>query len=302
MIRTPNLAILVIEDGSEGLIERTLAASELETTRVRCARTMQDATAVLERESFDLICVDLALPDAHGIATVSRLRAAAAHIPMIVFCDELDGPMAIQAVHVGAQDYLIKQKEGPIELARSVRYSLAAMGARTSLAYLAQHDPVTGLVNRSLFHDRLEHALIRAVRHSSTLAFLIVDIDDFSGLNDRFGNETADLILKESAGRMRQHIRKMDTLARSHADVFFLIAEDVQSEEGASVVARKILDAFSDPFDVTGTPVSLTVGVGMALYPGGSGDEASLIQDAGSALRMVKERGGNGVQRSGAPT
>lgn len=301
-MQNAGLSFLVIEEQEGGAIERTLAGTDLSPAQITRASTMKHATELLDSGSFDVICVDLSLPDAHGLATVSRIRAVAENVPLIVFCDELDGPMAIQAVHVGAQDYVIKDKEGPEGFTRSVNYSIAAIGARMSLAYLAQHDPVTGLVNRSLFEDRLSHALVRAVRHASTLAVLAVDIDDFSGVNSRFGSEIGDLILRQVATRLRQPLRKMDTLARSHDDVLLLIAEDVKSEEGASVVARKVLSAMEEPFDAGGTPVSLTVCIGMALYPEEAIDAEGLVENAARALAVAKRRGPGNAQRYGAPS
>lgn len=292
------LRILVVDEPGSQTIEQALESTDLDPVEERRASSMREAEDLLGSGGFDIILTDLALPDAHGLSTVNRIRAVAHDTPMIVFCDELDGPMAIQAVQVGAQDYLIKGKEGPEELTRSVRYCLSAKGAETSLAFLAQHDPVTQLVNRALFEDRLEHALVRAARHSSVLALFVIDLDGFAALNDRYGNDQGDAILEEAAARMRRHLRKMDTLARSHSDTFLLIAEDVRSPEGAGVVATKLLDCFEPPFEVGGDRIQITASIGFSIHPDDADDPSILMELSARALDAVKQRGGNGSQSS----
>jgi diguanylate cyclase (GGDEF)-like protein len=287
-----DLNILVVEHPDSAWIQDTLRTAGWKDANFKCAVTVGDALRSLARERFDLVLLDLALPDAHGLATVTRTRDAAGELPIIVFTEELDEPMAHAAVEVGAQDYLVKNRDDADELLRSIRYSVSRIKAAENLSFLGQHDHLTGLVNKPLFEDRLQHALTRAARHDSQLALLNVDIDDLDAINNDHGPEVGDEVLKVTSQRWKGALRRMDTLARIESDTFMLIAEDLNGEDDALVVARKLLEGIAQPFTIGDKTLRITASIGVALFPQDAGDTDRLVWAAETALAVAKNEGG----------
>jgi two-component system cell cycle response regulator len=291
-VTDPKLHILVVEHPDSHSVEETLRSAGWDAHGFRRAESVTDALSSLRRDSFDLVLLDLALPDAHGLATVTRTREAAGELPVIVFTDELDEPMAHAAVEIGAQDFLVKGRDGAAELMRSIRYSISRLKSAENLSYLGKHDHLTGLVNKGLFDDRLQHALARAARHDTKLALLHIDIDDLSAVNEGHGAPTGDELLRAITQRWKGSLRKMDTLARVASDTFMLIAEDIRGEDDALVVARKLLEAIAQPFSVRGGEIRINASVGVALFPDDAGDANRLSWASETALAAAKNEGG----------
>lgn len=162
---------------------------------------------------------------------------------------------------------------------------------REELEQQANHDALTGLPNRRLFHDRLGHALERAERAKQTLALLFVDLDGFKAVNDEFGHSTGDLLLKEVASRLSACARKEDTVCRLGGDEFTVIMEASGHRYEASVVAQRILDAFAEPFRIGAHALDTRASIGIALYPDDGRDTAALLKCADAAMYRAKELG-----------
>lgn len=160
------------------------------------------------------------------------------------------------------------------------------------MARLANFDPLTQLPNRRLFHDRLRMAVAQARRENTFLALLMIDIDRFKPVNDRFGHAVGDLLLRALAGRVQKCLRESDTLARTGGDEFVAILPMIGGEEDAVGVARKIRESLSAPFDLDeGDSVTIDCSVGVALYPEHGGDEESLLKNADNAMYVAKALG-----------
>jgi diguanylate cyclase (GGDEF)-like protein/PAS domain S-box-containing protein len=154
----------------------------------------------------------------------------------------------------------------------------------------ALHDPLTGLPNRALFVDRLEHALSRLGRQRSLCAILFLDLDHFKLVNDSLGHHIGDELLAAAAPRLKQALRSSDTVARFGGDEFGILLEDIASERDAIESAERIAAIFARPFVLSGSEHFVTTSVGIALARGGElADE--LIRDADSAMSRAKERG-----------
>jgi diguanylate cyclase (GGDEF)-like protein len=162
--------------------------------------------------------------------------------------------------------------------------------AESRLAHQALHDSLTGLPNRTLFLDRLEHALKRAERHHGGVAVLFVDLDRFKLINDSFGHAAGDRLLCDVAERLRRALRPADTIARFGGDELTVLCEDVDGEAGARAVAQRIGDLFEEPFIVEDGEAFLQASVGIALGAGGATPE-DLIRDADAAMYRAKDRG-----------
>jgi len=161
--------------------------------------------------------------------------------------------------------------------------------------YLATHDVLTGLANRTLFQDRLRLALAQARRAKTRVALLFIDLDNFKTINDTLGHDVGDDLLKEAASRLREVVRDIDTIARLGGDEFTAIIGEADAQV-ADQVARRIVDELSRSFDIQGRSLFVSASVGVAFFPEDGSDSASLIKSADAAMYRAKEQGRNRVE------
>jgi diguanylate cyclase (GGDEF)-like protein len=173
--------------------------------------------------------------------------------------------------------------------------SLALTDAKTLDAVRqAFHDALTGLPNRALFLDRLEHALARARRGHAALAVLFVDLDRFKLINDTLGHGAGDELLVQAAQRLRATVREADTAARFGGDEFAILLEDDTHTEDATHVAQRLIDTLQEPFEVSGREVFVSASVGIATSRAGQEDAAELLRNADVAMYRAKQEGSGG--------
>lgn len=163
--------------------------------------------------------------------------------------------------------------------------------AEQLLEHQALHDPLTGLPNRALFLDRLQHALTRARRPGSSLAVYFCDVDDFKDVNDSLGHDAGDELLVALPPRLREGLRAGDTVARFGGDEFVILCEDLDSEGEAIRIAERIGAAFALPFELDGRPHHLSVSVGVVFVKGGEAGAAEVLRDADAAMYRAKGGG-----------
>lgn len=160
--------------------------------------------------------------------------------------------------------------------------------AEEKLLQMAHNDPLTGLPNRSLFHDRLEQGLAMAQRHRQQLAVMFMDLDHFKEINDTHGHDMGDLLLRETANRLLGCVRKSDTVARMGGDEFTVILTESSTPESAEHVAKNILSALLQPFELNGTLCNVGCSIGIALYPKHGRDGETLLRNADTAMYQAK--------------
>ena len=165
-----------------------------------------------------------------------------------------------------------------------------------SIRHMAHHDALTSLPNRALFRDRLTHAMAQADRYHQILAVLFLDLDRFKAINDTLGHNVGDQLLKMAAERLRSCIRDCDTVARLGGDEFTIIVEDIVEVQDAAVVAQKILDTLSQPFNLHNHEVFISVSIGLTLYPNDDENADNLLRNADAAMYRAKEYGRNNYQ------
>ncbi len=163
--------------------------------------------------------------------------------------------------------------------------------AEAELAILAQHDSLTGLLNRGAFFERLADTIANAHRNNTMCAVLHLDLDHFKHVNDSFGHATGDSVLREFATRLRGCLRKTDIAARVGGDEFLVIAPNVNGADGAAAVARKIVDNLNTVATVDGNVVPVSTSIGIALFPVDDGDAQQLVANADAALYKAKREG-----------
>ena len=292
------LKVLLVEDNPADarLVREMLADAGGDGFELDHSERLDDALQKLGKDDFDVVLLDFSLPDVKGLETVARLQAAEPKIPIVVLSGHSDEELAIQAVQSGAQDYLVKGRGDGDLLARSLRYAIERKQLQERLAYMAHFDELTGLANRTLFHDHLIGALNRADRSSRPAALLFLDVDRFKLINDTMGHDAGDVLLKEVAKRLNACVRKGDTVGRIGGDEFTIMLEGLHDGNAAAAVAQKILDAIAEPFTLDGQEVFVSGSIGIATYPPGAMDADTLIKCADTAMYRAKEMGRNNYQ------
>ncbi|HVS30062.1 MAG TPA: EAL domain-containing protein [Thermoanaerobaculia bacterium] len=168
--------------------------------------------------------------------------------------------------------------------------------AEENVRYKAHHDVLTGLPNRALFKDRLAIALNYAHRAGNQLAVLCLDLDGFNVVNEAFGREGGDNLLRQVAERLKSCVREEDSVARVGDDEFTLLLMKPSNVSDVTAVARKILQAVAKPMSVDDHEFNITTSIGIAFYPQDGGDAESLLKNADSALYQAKQAGRNSYQ------
>ncbi|CAN5635504.1 hypothetical protein BH23DEI1_BH23DEI1_09690 [soil metagenome] len=167
--------------------------------------------------------------------------------------------------------------------------------SRARLAHEVQHDHLTGLPNRTLIEERLERAVATAGRYGRTLAVLFLDLDGFKLVNDTFGHNAGDEILRQVAGRLSAQLRTSDTLGRLGGDEFVAVITEVSESHDAVEVARSLLASIDAPFAVGDEAIVLSASVGISLYPDDALDPSTLQRHADIAMYAAKAEGKNRV-------
>ncbi len=164
------------------------------------------------------------------------------------------------------------------------------------LHHQAHHDALTGLPNRILFSDRLEHGLELSERHLDKLALFFIDLDNFKQINDSLGHHIGDKVLVVVSERLKAKIRKEDTLARLGGDEFTIIMENLQTIQQVSVLAKKIQEVLNQPMHIEGHTLYISCSIGISFYPQDAKNANDLVKYADAAMYKAKEEGRNNFQ------
>jgi diguanylate cyclase (GGDEF)-like protein/PAS domain S-box-containing protein len=422
------IKILLVEDNDDDalLLRSMLGRRGAVATRLVRAKCVSEAEKSLTQENFDVILLDLGLPDAQGIGALRRIRAAAPHVALAVLTGLDDESLAEQVLREGAQDHLIKGQLEPRAFFRALRYTIErkameealfaekeraqvtlnsigdavictdnsgnvtylnvvaekitgwslpeaagrpmpeifkilnsglnrnasdpinlgiepnpphlpsdcllirrdgveipiedcispihdhdgkASGAvivlrdvsearamSRQMSHSAQHDFLTGLPNRMLVNDRLRQAIALALRRSSKLALLFLDLDGFKHINDSLGHLIGDQLLKSIAGRLVNCVRASDTVSRQGGDEFVVLLAEVKESSDAAITAKKILQAVAEPHCIDQHDLHVTTSIGLSVYPDDGLDAETLIKNADLAMYQAKESGRQSYQ------
>ena len=168
------------------------------------------------------------------------------------------------------------------------------------ISHLAFHDPLTGLANRTLLRDRLQHSIERTRRGGGMVAVIYLDLDDFKQVNDRLGHPSGDRLLQLVATRLQSLLRPEDTLARLGGDEFVVVSDRVPSLDSAMAIAHRLERALTPPFEFDAARVLVTASIGVAVGDAGT-DADRVLAHADRAMYSAKARGGASIATFVAP-
>lgn len=248
--------------------------------------------------SPDLVITDVKMPVRNGLDLLKDIRSTGTDVDVIVLTGHSDEKTAIDCLHCGAYDYLLKPLEELDVLLASVQRALQKrhLEAKNSLLIkkleeMAIKDPLTGLYNYRHLHKCLKDEMIRSTRYHHKFLVFMADVDHFKAVNDTHGHLFGDFVLKRVANLMEDNLRLTDTVFRYGGEEFFAILPETDKQEGLAVVGR-ILDCIrSHDFSCDGHNAHITLSIGMALFPDEAQDGSGLIGLSDRRLYRAKKAG-----------
>ena len=264
------------------------------------AERLAQALTLPEVREADVMLLYVSEADIPQLASLTQARLSAPLIPVVVLSDVDDETIALRALQNGSRGYLLKSEVNPRLLLTTLgaaleshRTILQLNSARERARHLATHDQLTGLANRSLFHDRLSQAVSAARRGRQKLAVLFMDLDGFKTINDTLGHAVGDGLLRGIARRLGSCLRETDTAARLGGDEFAVLLTNLSNELDAATVARKLVHVLSQPIQFRRQSTSIRASVGIATFPRDASDPEELLKKSDTAMYHAKEQGGN---------
>nr|WP_315235677.1 EAL domain-containing protein [uncultured Albidiferax sp.] len=171
-----------------------------------------------------------------------------------------------------------------------------AEGATAQMSYMAKHDILTGLPNRSLLTDRIEQSIALALRHEQKVALVYLDLDNFKHINDSLGHAVGDELLQAVAKRLNDSVRQSDSVCRLGGDEFVLLLAEIDTAEDAARTAAMLVEAASQPYLVGDHRLHVSASIGLSIYPDDGSDVETLLRNADTAMYQAKKNGRNNYQ------
>jgi diguanylate cyclase (GGDEF)-like protein len=305
------LSILLVEDYRidamllTELLEQVPAAERPSVVHVQ---SVADAERELGNASYDCVLLDLGLPDGDGVENVQRVRGASRHAAIVVMTGLDDDQRAIEALRLGAQEYLVKGRLNHSDLMRQLHRAVQRNRLVADLdrdhqqqKLQAAQDPLTGLVNRHMLSQRIDEASVQAREHGERFALCFLDLDGFKAVNDRLGHAAGDAVLIEVAKALQSVVRTGDTVARVGGDEFVVMLAPVRDEDDVHETSARLIAAVRTIRRIEGQDIVLDVSVGAALYPEDGEHPAQLLCCADERMYRVKRGEGGGARLRAAP-
>ncbi|MFD2231949.1 EAL domain-containing protein [Alkalimarinus sediminis] len=247
-------------------------------------------------EKFDVILWDCGFRDEDPMVFLGFLSFDSDHTPVVCISSEPEEILSKVIFQAGGADYLCKSHITPKVLDRSLRHAILRNAVEKQQTTKSHIDTLTGVVNRQVFFDRFHQSILRADRHEDVTGLLLLNVDDFSRVNERFGYQYGDQLIKRVASRLRQGLRKSDSLARIGGDEFAVILEHLDDSIDANHVAAKLLELFEQPFDLDHHQLMVTLSAGVAVFPDAGPDTESILKNANRAMQDAKRQQGNTIE------
>jgi diguanylate cyclase len=292
------ITVLLVEDNyKEVLVIKNMLKEGLQNQfTLEHSPSVSSALDLVRNRPFQAIILDSHLPDGKSLESIRQFIQYCPGAPILILSGVEDEDRAIQAVKIGAQDYLIKGQTSSSTLCRAIRYAMERHRATQRITQLAHYDHLTGLANRGLFYERLNCAVARCNRNDTAMALMFLDLDHFKEINDTLGHECGDSLLKAVATRVKKCIREIDTGVRLGGDEFVVLLEQIISIDDVASIARRILHLLAQPLIVNQRQLHVTGSLGITIYPWDSVNPQELLAHADAAMYRAKAQGGNNYQ------
>lgn len=297
------IRVLLIEDDEDDyLLAREYLAEPDSHVKYALdwAKTYQAGLEQIQRDEHDVYLVDYRLGEGSGLDLLQEAIRAGCQAPIIIITGQTDREIDRAALQAGAADYLVKGRMDGQLLERAIRYALERSRLLNEIRELSMRDTLTGLYNRREFHRFLAYELVKCRRYGRPLALLMMDIDHFKDINDRFGHRVGDEILRHITSVLLSNVRTCDLLARYGGDEFSVVLPETsgsQAWQGAERL-RNGIEVETIPVNYQNDRIEnihVTLSLGVAEFPQDAGSGDALIEAADQALYLAKQQGRNRV-------
>lgn len=286
--------ILLVEDSASDalLIRSAITAVMPGNSGIRHEKTLEATLKALSEAEYDVVLLDLSLPDSTGFDGLLSIQNLAPKLPVIILTAYADEELALQAVEHGAQDYLFKDRADGKAIRRAMQYAVQRKQFESTLIKQANFDTLTKLANRVLFESRLDMALARMRRANTGVGVFFLDLNNFKEANDMLGHAAGDALLQQVAERLRQCLRPYDTASRFGGDEFALLVEGIGQARDCAVIAQKIIMRMAEPFPVEHKTVNIGISIGIVTcFTGNDTSREALLKQADEAMYGAKLSG-----------
>jgi len=283
------IVVLADDDPSIRLMVRHVLESE-DFDIVEASDGLEAIKAV-EKYHPALILLDAVMPGIDGFTTCQQIKEKGhTDIPIMMITGLDDDASVERAYEVGAIDFITKPIKWAV-LKHRVKSVVAKVIAERKVQLLAYRDTLTDLPNRLLFADRLEQSVIRAERSRTSMALMLIDIDDFKLVNDSFGHDAGDKLIRAVGELISKSLRRADTIARLGGDEFAVIIEGISSPEDAISIADNLTTILEHNVRLDDQETYTSASIGIAIYPDDGKEARTLLKNADTAMFRAKENG-----------
>lgn len=286
--------LLLIDDDrlQARLVQQQVRAFRGEPFEFEWAATYEDGLARLLSGEHTVCLLDYQLGPRDGLELIREAKAAQCEVPIIFLTADSSENVDLEAMNAGALDYLVKGQISPAMLERSIRYALKLSATLAELRRLATHDALTGLFNRRELNRFLEEEAERATRFGRRFSLILFDLDHFKAINDRYGHQTGDGVLREVASRISGCVREVDRVARYGGEELAVVLIELDRAAAVAVTNRILTALRSEPIKTEGgEALTITASAGVATLPDDAGSVKQLIGRADRALYAAKRAG-----------
>jgi diguanylate cyclase (GGDEF)-like protein len=297
------MQVLLIDDDS---VDREIVKRALKNNPdigvIQEAKSAKEGLLALSQQKFDILLVDYRMPETDGIELIIELRSRADlnDTAIVMISTSEDENLAISCLQAGAQDFIPKDEISPARLKRAMvqaqtRFELERKlyDSFLQVRELAEKDTLTGLSNRYHFEDALKISIANNKRSKNIIALLLLDLDHFKNINDTYGHETGDKLLKYVVHRINQCLRDNELFARLGGDEFAILVTGLYVAHDATLIAKRIITALEIPIKIDGRDLQCGVSIGIALHPSNADTAESLTKYADIAMYRAKKQGRN---------
>jgi len=287
------IRVLTIEDQEPEFLALQRQLAPLRNPTIQMQWLAEFSEESIKQSNCDLIVVTESELAESCLEQLTQLLDLKLEQPILFIARSFSSKICARAMQFGADDCLAKNQMTPDQFQRVAEHALIRHDNRTDSVRLTTHDQLTGLANRYLLYEHLEHAITIAKRNSSQFAILFIDLDRFKLINDSLGHDVGDILLIQVAERLSTCVRETDIVARFGNDEFAILLENAGSSRNIAVIAGKIQSAMEPAFEVRAHELFITASIGIATFPECGINPDTLLKSADSALYKAKEIGRN---------
>jgi diguanylate cyclase (GGDEF)-like protein len=305
MIDLDDFSFLYVEDDAtaQDMVKLIL---EDEVSKFYQAYDGVEGIEIYKEKKPDIILTDINMPNMNGLEMAKKIKEIDPKQAIIVISAQDNKNSLKEAIKIGIDDFVSKPldidelKIAMQEVAKKIKKDKHHQNTHKehidNLYNLAYYDTLTKIPNRTLFHIKLDKALENATKNKTQVALLFIDLDNFKPINDTYGHEAGDIVLKHISKKISDVLNENQTFARLGGDEFALIMENIilkEDEKTLKNLTNKILDIVSSDIKVLDTTVQISCSIGISIYPNDSKDKEELISYADKAMYEAKKMGKN---------